>query len=219
MAATVLQGFSGVDSSGFEYAFDLVYDNGDTADAADDELKIVMKAGSMNLNAIYLSDGDAQAWEIEGSDPFAKVVRKLPIQDGKEKTPGLGGRIKFDQPLKADRLSPALNMNGSGVSWDSLLAISDPGLAGAQPLQAGKELVLDELVLSGLRKDLAALRELDPERVDKKLIFGIRATSVNAGDSIKLVSEVASSLDEVTTFFAGLDKAGFFLVDTTAAMV
>ena len=214
MAATVLQGFSGVDSSGFEYAFDLVYDNGDTADAADDELKIVMKAGSMNLNAIYLSDGDAQAWEIEGSDPFAKVVRKLPIQDGKEKTPGLGGRIKFDQPLKADRLSPALNMNGSGVSWDSLLAISDPGLAGAQPLQAG-----DELVLSGLRKDLAALRELDPERVDKKLIFGIRATSVNAGDSIKLVSEVASSLDEVTTFFAGLDKAGFFLVDTTAAMV
>ena len=214
MAATVLQGFSGVDSSGFEYAFDLVYDNGDTADAADDELKIVMKAGSMNLNAIYLSDGDAQAWEIEGSDPFAKVVRKLPIQDGKEKTPGLGGRIKFDQPLKADRLSPALNMNGSGVSWDSLLAISDPGLAGAQPLQAG-----DELVLSGLREDLVALRKLDSERVDKKLIFGFRATSVNAGDSIKLVSEVASSLDEVTTFFAGLDKAGFFLVDTTAAMV
>lgn len=79
--------------------------------------------------------------------------------------------------------------------------------------------MLDELVLSGLRKDLAALRELDPKRADKKLIFGIRATSVNAGDSIKLVSEVASSLDEVTTFFAGLDKAGFFPVDTTAAMV
>jgi hypothetical protein len=215
MAATVLQEFSGVDSAGIEYAFDLVYDNGGTADAVDDELKIVMKAGSMNLNAIYLSDGDAQAWEIEGSDPFAKVVRKLPIQDGKEKAPKLVGRIKFDQPLKADRLSPALNMNGSGVSWDSLLVTSDPGLAGAQPLQAG-----DELVLSGLREDLASLRELDTARVDKKLIFGFRATSVNAGDSIKLVSEVASTLKELTAFLGRLDAAAAFsLVDTTAAMV
>ena len=79
--------------------------------------------------------------------------------------------------------------------------------------------MLDELVLSGLRKDLAALRELDPKRADKKLIFGIRATSVNAGDSIKLVSEVASTLDEVTAFFGRLDAAALSLVDTTAAMV
>jgi hypothetical protein len=123
MVAAIFQGFSGVDLSGVEYAFDLVYDNGNPSGAADDELKIMMKARSMNLNAIYLADGDVQAWEIEGSDPFAKVMRKLPIQDGNEKAPRLGGRIKFDQPLKADRLSPALNMNGSGVSWDSLLVL------------------------------------------------------------------------------------------------
>jgi hypothetical protein len=181
-----------------------------------------MKQGSMNLNAIYLSDGDAQAWEAEDSDPFAKVMLELPSKDERKKTSGSGGRIKFDQPLKADRLSPALNMNGSGVSWDSLLAISDPGLAGAQPLQAKTVLELDEHLLSGLREDLKALRYQSPEKLEK-LIFGIRATSVNAGDSIKLVTEV----DEVTTFFNGLDEMGFFKgqdemgffpVDTTPAM-
>jgi hypothetical protein len=63
--------------------FELVFEN--------NKLSIEMKQGSMNLNAIYLSDGDAKAWEFEddGLDPFRK-----------KQAPGLGGVVSSPKTLK-----------------------------------------------------------------------------------------------------------------------
>ena len=210
MTVTHLLAFSGVDSSDDVYEFRLEYDNlGTTENFEDDTLKIVMTAGSMNLNAIYLSDGDAKAWEAEVGDPFAKEMLELPSKDEGKKASGSGGR-------KANRLSPALNMNGSGVSWDSLLAISEPGLAGSK-LQKVYDITnfLYKLDEDGVLKPgkLSDFRDdADPER----LIFGFRATSVNGGDSIKLVQEYPGNddINGATAFFDAVKVAMIATVDT-----
>jgi hypothetical protein len=92
-------------------------------------------------------------------------------------------------------------MNGSGVAWDSLLKISDPGLAGSQPQKE-----------SDITNFLENFRDFGEAVSFKDMIFGFRATSVNGGDSIKLVQEVADFSDSdrksASGLFAALALAG-----------
>ncbi|MDD7972505.1 hypothetical protein [Roseinatronobacter alkalisoli] len=90
-------------------------------------------------------------------------------------------------------LSGPLNMNGSGssfegetVQWDDAIALSRPGLGSEGTdkdtfLQAGDTMTID---LDGV------------DSIDDIDFFGIRATSVNGGDSIKAVSGNPETVDD-----------------------
>lgn len=132
--------------SGSGLYFTIIYEGG--------ELQVNMLEGSMDLNALWFSDGDALK---EGDTTLTK----------KEGSLNMNGAGAYDA-------------DGNLITWDDVevLSLSGLGKEGVSKdafLTAGETYALDASLLGAY--DLA------------NLLIGVRATSVNGGSSIKLVSE------------------------------
>lgn len=120
---------------------------------------VEMLEGSMDLNALWFSDGDAKANEF-GSTSLAKSDSSLNMNGATYDTNGDGTQDK--------------------MTWDGVQKLSSPGLgpdgeAKSTFLTGGETMTLDLTGFTGTLDDLDYI--------------GVRATSVNGNGSIKLVDE------------------------------
>jgi hypothetical protein len=130
--------------------FDIVYDSGTGL------ISVNMLEGSMDLNALYVSDGD-------------KTVD--------------GEGVKYDGTIK---IASSLNMNGTVETWDDMVFLNNAGLGGADQasyfLESGESYTLTQAQMDSL----LAWSSLEGDNLSG-LTMGVRASSVNGGDSIKAV--------------------------------
>ena len=147
----------------------------------------------LSFEVTYTNDGDVSLSMLEGSMDL-NALWFAPA-----------GAAGSDITLEGKDNS--LNMNGIPIAWNSYAKISDTGLKDGGLIAAG-----DTVSLTG---DFAGI---DPAG----LTLGIRATSVNGDDGIKLVS-TASFFDDIPPTLAGAafayaeNQAAGFLVGTVTA--
>lgn len=91
------------------------------------------------------------------------------------------------------RVSPSLNMNGTGIAWDDVAALSNPGLGPAGENKATfitpgetQEYSLTSLGFANI-KDWSVVT------------MGVRATSVNGGGSVKFVDTTPEPVGPINT--------------------
>ena len=150
----------------------------------------------LSFKVTYTNEGDVSLSMLEGS----MDLNALWFADD-------NGTSDGEISLKGKGKDNSLNMKGTPVAWDSYAKISDTGLKDGGLIAAG-----DTVSLTG---DFAGI---DPAG----LTLGIRATSVNGDDGIKLVS-TASFFDDIPPTLAGAafayaeNQAAGFLVGTVTA--
>jgi len=170
-----------INDSGVELKI-IALDNGDGTVT----FEIACKKGSLDVNALFLSDGDKN-----GNEKIATTIN--------------------------DKVDNSLNMNGTKVAWDESFGLSSTGLKGPA---SDKETFITEGDSYFTTQTVS---------FDSLQTLGIRATSVNGGDSIKGVGagfefipapdDTAQETNYFPTLDHGLSYATFyFAIDDDAAL-
>lgn len=149
-------------------SFEIVYSGG--------EYQLVIAEGTMDLNALWFSNGDSVA---DGDTSLEKGEKSLNMN-------GEGSYLETEEGVEE-------------VTWDSYSVYSETGLKGEDPLGPGTY-------------DITSLFSDITEDELEGLIVGVRATSVNGDDSVKLTSESTLLSTPVTLDFetgSGLIYEGF----------
>ena len=167
---------------------------------AKQNISVQMLEGSMELNALYLTDNNDESLldnKTVGGDKIKGLREEREYKfvkdyEGNTKIESLY-EVTTEEKLEIDKASSSLNMNGvkddegNMVKWDAMVSIDSTGLAGETKylLDASTENATYTLSAEQTKALLGSVGSIE------SLNFGVRGTSVGVDqeDSIKLYSD------------------------------